>query len=34
MGRRIEWDADNLRCRNLPQADRLIRRAYRRGWEL
>jgi len=34
LGRRIEWDAENLRCRNVPEAAALIRREYRRGWEL
>jgi hypothetical protein len=33
-GRRIEWDAANLRCTNLPEANQYIRRAYRKGWEL
>jgi predicted dehydrogenase len=34
LGRRLEWDADNLRCTNLPEANAIIRRAYRKGWEL
>lgn len=34
LGRRLEWDADNLRCRNVPEAAALIRREYRKGWEL
>lgn len=34
LGRRIEWDADNLRVTNVPDANALIRRAYRKGWEL
>jgi len=34
VGRRIEWDAANLRCTNLPEANQYIRRAYRKGWEL
>jgi len=34
LGRRLEWDAANLRCTNLPEANALIRREYRRGWEL
>jgi hypothetical protein len=34
LGRRLEWDADNLRCTNAPEAAALIRRAYRKGWEL
>lgn len=33
LGRRIEWDAENLRVTNV-DASALIRRAYRKGWEL
>ncbi|MBL7223013.1 MAG: Gfo/Idh/MocA family oxidoreductase [Candidatus Brocadiae bacterium] len=31
---RIEWDAANLKVTNLPEANQLIRRAYRKGWSL
>jgi len=34
VGRRIEWDAANLKARNCPEADRFIRTEYRKGWEL
>lgn len=34
LGKRIEWDAKNLRVKNAPEAAPLIRRAYRKGWEL
>ena len=33
LGRRIEWDADNLRVTNVDAAT-LVRRTYRKGWEL
>ena len=33
-GKKIEWDAENLKATNAPEADRYIRRAYRRGWDL
>jgi predicted dehydrogenase len=33
VGRRLEWDADNLRCTNAPEAAAIIRRTYRKGWE-
>jgi predicted dehydrogenase len=33
LGRKLEWDAVNLRCTNEPRANALIRRAYRKGWE-
>ena len=34
LGRKIEWDASNLKCINCPEADLLIRRPYRAGWTL
>lgn len=34
LGRRIEWDAENLRVTNDKNAAALIRRPYRKGWEL
>ena len=34
VGKKIEWDAENLRCPNAPEAAGIIRRAYRKGWEL
>jgi hypothetical protein len=34
VGKTIEWDADNLRATNAPEADRIIRREYRAGWTL
>jgi predicted dehydrogenase len=34
LGKKLEWDAANLRCTNAPEANALIRREYRRGWEL
>ncbi len=30
----LEWDAGALRFRNHPEADRLVRRTYRKGWEV
>jgi hypothetical protein len=34
LGKRIEWDSKNLKCPNAPEADPLIRRNYRDGWNL
>ena len=34
VGERLEWDAANLRVTNVPQANALLRREYRSGWEL
>lgn len=34
VGRKIEWDPENLRAKNAPEADKFIRREYRKGWKL
>ncbi|HUU91046.1 MAG TPA: Gfo/Idh/MocA family oxidoreductase [Phycisphaerae bacterium] len=31
---RIEWDAENLKVTNLPEADKYVRAPYRDGWSL
>lgn len=33
-GEKLQWDAQAMRARNAPHADRFIRREYRRGWTL
>ena len=33
-GRKIDWDAANLKANNLPAADAFIKETYRPGWEL
>ena len=33
-GTKIEWDGPNLQVRNLPMADHLVKREYRKGWTL
>jgi predicted dehydrogenase len=34
VGKRVVWDAEKLRAVGLPEADRYIRREYRKGWSL
>ena len=34
LGKRIEWDAKKLKVTNAPEAERMIRREYRKGWSL
>ena len=34
LGKKLFWDAEKMRATNAPEADRLIRREYRAGWEL
>jgi hypothetical protein len=31
---KIEWDKDNMKATNLPEADKYIRTPYRQGWTL
>ena len=33
-GKKLDWDAQALKARNCPEADRFIRREYRKGWTL
>ena len=33
-GRKITWDAKNLKATGCPEADKFIRREYREGWKL
>ena len=33
-GRRIEWDVANMRVTNDREAQKYVRREYRKGWEL
>ena len=32
--KRIEWDGTNMRVTNAPEANKFLRREYRKGWEL
>lgn len=34
LGKPIEWDSKNLKVKGLPEADALIRREFRKGWEV
>ena len=33
VGKKLEWDPDQLKATNAPEADPLIRVAYRPGWQ-
>ena len=33
-GRRIEWDAENLKVTNAPEAQQFVHKEYRKGWTL
>ena len=32
-GKPLEWDAATLKCKGVPEADSLIHKEYRKGWE-
>jgi len=34
VGKKLEWDARNLKATNCPEADKYIRKTYRKGWVL
>jgi len=34
VGKKLTWDAANLKAVGCPEADALIRREYRKGWSL
>ena len=34
VGKKIEWDAQKMQVANMPELDRMVRREYRKGWEL
>ena len=34
VGEKLQWNAENLKATNCPEADRFIRRTYRKGWTL
>lgn len=33
-GKKLEWDGPNLKASNCPEADKFIKREYRKGWTL
>jgi len=33
-GKEVEWDAVNLKAKGVPEVDHIIRREYRKGWEV
>jgi predicted dehydrogenase len=34
VGKRIEWDAAQMKATNAPETDRLLKDTYRKGWEI
>ena len=33
-GKKLEWDATNMKFPNAPEAEKFLSRAYRKGWSL
>jgi len=33
-GKKVEWDGKNMKCTNIPEANKYVRREYRKGWEV
>lgn len=33
LGRKVEWDGEGMRCTNLADVNRFLKREYRKGWE-
>ena len=34
VGKQVVWDAKKVEVTNLPELNRMVRREYRKGWEL
>jgi hypothetical protein len=34
VGKKLEWDVEKMKCTNLPEINRYVRRTYRSGWEV
>ncbi|MDB6052988.1 MAG: putative dehydrogenase [Verrucomicrobiales bacterium] len=34
VGKRLEWDSENMKCPNAPEADKYLKEKYRAGWEI
>jgi hypothetical protein len=34
VGKKIEWDAQAMKAKNMPELDPMIRRTYRKEWSI
>jgi hypothetical protein len=34
VGKKLEWDGPNCKVTNVPEAEKYIKREYRKGWTL
>ena len=33
-GSKVEWDVEKMKCTNIPEVNRYVKRTYRKGWEV
>ena len=34
VGKKLEWDGPGMKAKNAPEAARIVKREYRKGWAL
>jgi hypothetical protein len=34
VGKKLEWDSEKLQAKGCPEADKFIKKTYRKGWVL
>jgi hypothetical protein len=34
LGKKVEWDGPNMKCTNIPEINKYLKRDYRKGWEV
>jgi hypothetical protein len=34
VGKKLEWDVEQMKCVNMPEIHRHVQREYRQGWEV
>ncbi len=34
VGKKVQWDGPSMKCANLPELNRFVKREYRKGWDL
>ena len=34
VGKKVEWDGENFKCKNAPELEKWVKREHRKGWEV
>jgi hypothetical protein len=34
VGKKLEWDVENMKCTNMREINKYVGRTYRKGWEV